>query len=111
MRVFLNGSISGTLQRLKSPSNLSLSSLKYPASSVQYRASRVVRLDREKVHAADGFYRLCINLAAPELSVVLTTNPGAKAVVVFPLQELPKGSVTSPPYFSATTETVAAYRR
>jgi hypothetical protein len=60
-----------------------------------------------KVDIADGFYRVWLNVHdIPKLAVALPTLHGEEPLVALPLV-LPMGWTESPPYFCATTETVA----
>jgi hypothetical protein len=59
-----------------------------------------------KIDLADGFYRVWLNPAdIPQLGVVLPRKAHEPINVAFPLA-MPMGWTESPPWFSATTETV-----
>jgi len=60
-----------------------------------------------KVDLADGFYRILLNDSAiSQLAVALPPFPGEEQMIALPLV-LPMGWISSSPYFSAATETVA----
>ena len=60
-----------------------------------------------KVDIADGFYNVSVNAnGAKHFGIVLPARPGEEQLVLFFLS-LPMGWVSSPPVFSALTESVA----
>ena len=60
-----------------------------------------------KVDISDGFYNVCVNAnGAKNFGIVLPSAPGQEPLILFFLG-LPMGWVSSPPIFSAATESVA----